>query len=179
MSLDTLLNLPLAKEVIIMLIAATPIFELRASIPVAMLTFDFPWYYALGISLVGNILPVPLILLTLETIIHWLSKINFFKRLFERLFAHAQNRSAIVERYESTGLIIFTAIPLPGTGAWTASIISIVLRLPFWRSFFTISIGVVIAGILVTILTSLGWIGATIAGILLIALIILRMRRKA
>lgn len=179
MSLDMLLNLPLAKEVIIMLIAATPIFELRGSIPVAIQTFGFPWYYALGLSLASNILIIPLLLLFLETIIRWLSKINFFQKLFERLFAHARNRSAIVERYERIGLIIFTAIPLPGTGAWTASLVSIVLRLPFWRSFFTISIGVVIAGILVTILTSLGWIGATIAGILLIALIILRMRRKA
>ncbi|MCK4964880.1 MAG: small multi-drug export protein, partial [Dehalococcoidia bacterium] len=75
------------------------------------------------------------------------------------------------------GLVLFVAIPLPVTGAWTGSIVAFLLGLSFWRAFPAIFLGVVIAGVIVTTLTVIGWWGAAIAGIGLLALAILSLRK--
>ncbi len=156
----------------VLLIAASPIVELRGAIPVAIITFDFPWYYALLLAIIGNLLPVPFILLFLNTVTRWLSKIAFFNRVLSWLFERTRRRGRIVERYKRIGLVLFVAIPLPVTGAWTGSLVAVLFGLKFRHAFLSIFVGVIIAGGIVTTLSLLGWVGAVIAGVVLSGLAI-------
>jgi len=164
-SADELLGLGLSKELVVLAISALPIFELRGALPVAINLFHFPWYYALLLAIIGNLAPVPFLLLFLNAISNLLSKIGIFKRIFHWLFERTRQRGRIINRYERIGLALFVAIPLPLTGAWTGSLAAVLLGLKFKHAFLSIFIGVLIAGIIVTCLCLLGWIGAIIAGI--------------
>ena len=172
MSPEKLLSLGFSKELVVLIIAALPIFELRGALPVAINLFHFPWYYALPLAIIGNLLPVPVILLFLNAISRWLSKIGFFDRFLHWLFERTRKRGRVVERYERIGLALFVAIPLPVTGAWTGSLVAVLFGLRFRYAFLSIFVGVCIAGIIVTCLSLLGWTGAIIAGIVLCALAI-------
>jgi uncharacterized membrane protein len=154
---EELLGLGFSKEVVVLIISALPIFELRGALPVAINLFHFPWYYALLLAIIGNLLPVPVILLFLEAISRWLSKVGFLNRFFCWLFEHTRRRGKIIEKYERIGLVIFVAIPLPFTGAWTGSVAAVLLDLKFKHAFISILIGICIAGIIVTCLSLLGW----------------------
>lgn len=165
MSPEDLLSLGLSKELVVLIISALPIFELRGAIPVAINLFHFPWYYAFLLAVIGNMIPVPIILLFLNTIVRYLSKIGFFDRFFRWLFTHTRKRGSIIERYERIGLALFVAVPLPFTGAWTGSLAAVLFGMKFKHSILSIFIGVLIAGIIVTFLSLLGWVGAVIAGI--------------
>ena len=158
-------------------IAASPISELRGAIPWAVLKLHFPWYYAFPLAIIGNLLPVPFILLFLDTVTRLLSKVHFFDRILKWLFERTRRRGKIVERYERIGLTLFVAIPLPVTGAWTGSIVAVLFGLKFKHAFLSIFIGVFIAGAIVTCLCLLGWTGAIIAGIGLSSLAVLGLWR--
>jgi uncharacterized membrane protein len=154
----------------VLLVAASPIAELRAAIPLAILTFDFPWYHALLLSIIGNLLPVPFILLFLDAATHLLSRVPLFKKWLDWLFERTRRRGKIIERYERIGLVLFVAIPFPVTGAWTGSLAAVLFGIGFRQAFFSILLGVLIAGVIVTCLTLLGWAGAVIAGVTLCSL---------
>ena len=156
MSPEELLSLGFSKELVVLVIAALPILELRGAIPVAIIVFDFPWYYALLLAVIGNLLPVPFILLFLNTVTRWLSKIAFFNRVLSWLFERTRRRGKIIEKYERIGLVLFVAIPLPVTGAWTGSLAAVLFGLKFRHAFLSILIGVIIAGGIVTSLSLLG-----------------------
>ena len=157
MSPEELLGLGLSKELVVIIISALPILELRGAIPVAITVFHFPWHYALLLAIIGNLLPVPVILLFLNTISKWLSRIGLFARFFHWLFEHTRQRGKIVERYERIGLGLFVAIPLPVTGAWTGSLAAVLFGLKFKHAFLSIFVGILIAGMIVTCATLLGW----------------------
>jgi uncharacterized membrane protein len=156
----------------VILIAASPIAELRLAIPLAINTFNFPWYYALLIAIIGNLLPVPFILLFLETATRLLSKVAIFKRMLDWLFERTRRRGRVIERYKRIGLVLFVAIPLPVTGAWTGSLAAVIFGLSFKRAFLSILVGITIAGIIVTCLSLLKWVGAIIAVIALMGIAI-------
>jgi uncharacterized membrane protein len=158
-SLDELLK--------VLIVAASPIFELRGAIPLAINVFDIPWYYALFIAIIGNMLPVPFLLLFLDGFVKLLRKMKLTSRLVDWAFDRTWQRTGMIQRYKHVGLAIFVGIPLPFTGAWTGALASIILGISFWRAFTSILIGVVIAGIIVTCLSLMGWTGAIIAGIAL------------
>jgi len=162
---EELLGLGFSRELVVLIISALPIFELRGAIPVAINLFHFPWYYALLLAVIGNMIPVPIILLFLDAIVRFLSKIGFMERFFRWLFSRTKKRGTIVERYERIGLVLFVAIPLPFTGAWTGSLAAAIFGLKFGHSILYIFIGVLIASIVVTCLSLLGWVGAVVAGI--------------
>jgi uncharacterized membrane protein len=162
---EGLLGLGFSKELVVLIISALPIFELRGAIPVAINLFHFQWYYALLLAIIGNMIPVPIILLFLNAVVRFLSRIGFFERFFRWLYAYSRKRGGIVEKYERIGLALFVAIPLPITGAWTGSLIAVLFGLKFSHSILAIFIGVLIAGIIVTCLSLLGWVGAVIAGV--------------
>ena len=157
MSPEQILSLDLFNVLVVLGIAASPISELRGAIPVAIIGFHFPWYYAFLLAIIGNLLPVPFILLFLDTLSRLLSKIGIFKRMLQWLFEHTRRRGKIIERYERIGLILFVAIPLPVTGAWTGSLAAVLFGLKFKHAFLSIFAGIVIAGIIVTCATLLGW----------------------
>lgn len=136
-------------ELRVAVVSALPISELRGGIPLA-------FYYGFGplkaylISITGNLIPVPFLLLFLEQMRKlalrwsWTSTIYLF---FER---GAEKRKGVIEKFGYPGLIFFVAIPLPVAGAWTGSLVSFLLRLNPMRSFFFIALGVFIAGVVVT-----------------------------
>lgn len=151
------------RELIVLVLAASPISELRGAIPVAITQFHFSWYYAFLLAVIGNLLPVPFILLFLDAVSKFLSKVDIFKRGLQWLFEHTRKRGKIVKRYERIGLMLFVAIPLPITGAWTGSLIAVLFGIKFKHAFLSIFAGTLIAGTIVTCATLLGW---TIFGLL-------------
>jgi uncharacterized membrane protein len=98
--------------------------------------------------------------------------------MLEALFRRTRSKSAVIEKYEEIGLMLFVAIPLPVTGAWTGSLAAYLMGLNFWKSIFFIFLGVCIAAVVVSILTLLGWIGAAIALVALTFVVIQGMRKK-
>ena len=177
MSPDELLSLGFSKELVVLIISALPITELRGALPVAINLFHFPWHYALLLAVIGNLLPVPLILLFLDAFSRLLSKIGIFKRALDWLFEHTRLRGKIIERYKRIGLMLFVAIPLPMTGAWTGSLAAVLFGLKFKHAFLSIFAGILIAGAIVTCLCLLGWTGAIIAGIGLTSLAVFGLWR--
>lgn len=172
MSPEELLSLGFPKELAVFIISMLPIVELRGALPVAIVTWGMPWPSALTVAIIGNLLPVPFILLFLEVVTRWLRKWTIFDRFLIWLFERTRRRSRIIERYQRIGLVLFVAIPLPFTGAWTGSLAAVLLGLKFKAAFLSIVIGVFIAGVIVTTLSLLGWVGALIAGLVLAALAI-------
>jgi len=164
----------ISPELAVFLTSMLPIIELRGALPMAIAIFHIPWFKALIISFVGNLIPVPFILWLLDPVVKLLSKIKPFQKFFKWLFERTRRKSnRVIEKYEELGLLAFVAIPLPGTGAWTGALIAFLFGLEFKKSFLVIATGVLIAGIIVTALCLLGWVGAVIAGAALILLALL------
>lgn len=162
---------------IILGVAASPVAELRLAIPMAIHAYGISWPAALLVSLIGNILPVPFILLLLGPLRKLAAKIKPLDRIMETILNYSRRRSEQVRKYERIGLMLFVGVPLPGTGAWTGSIIAYLLGLKFHYAFFSIALGVVMAGVIVTALSLLGWIGAAIAGLVLAVLAVAGLRK--
>jgi len=162
-SFEQLISLELSSVLAVLAIAASPISELRGAIPVAISAFHFPWYYAFLLAVIGNLVPVPFILLFFNTVTQLLRKVGFLERLLNWLFERTKRRGKIIKRYERIGLALFVAIPLPMTGAWTGSLVAVLFGLKFRYAFLSIFIGVLVSGVIVTCVTLFGW---TIAGLL-------------
>ena len=163
--LDWLLNLDIAHELIVLVIGALPVSELRGAIPVGINIFHMPWHKVFLLAVIGNTIPVPIILKGFDYLAKLISLAGPGKRFIEWLLTHTRKQSMRIRKYERIGLILFVAIPLPITGAWTASIAAFLMGLRFWYAFFAIFCGIIIAATIVTCLSLLGWIGALIAGI--------------
>ncbi|MEO0085290.1 MAG: small multi-drug export protein [candidate division WOR-3 bacterium] len=168
-----------SPELVVLLIATLPIVELRGAVPVGIIVLGLPWWQAVLWSLVGNIAPIVVVLLLLERLVKWLSRIPFFRRFFDWLYARALRRSGAIQRYEFWGLVTFVGIPLPMTGAWTGAVAAKVLRLSYWRSLVAIIVGVVMAAVVVTFVSVLGrqfrWVGiglvVLIVGVFVLAVV--------
>lgn len=148
----TLVNFP--QELAVIFTAALPISELRGAIPMGVGAFHFPIYKAYGLSLVGNLIPVIPILFLLERVSQFLSTHSrLAERFFEWLFAHTRRRSRAVEKYGAIGLILFVAIPLPITGAWTGCVAAFLFGIRKNWAVLCITLGVILAGIIVSFAT--------------------------
>jgi uncharacterized membrane protein len=161
------------RELVVIIVSALPILELRGALPVAINILGMPWYWAFCLAVIGNLLPVPFLLLFLDSLAKWVSRVGSGQRLVDWLFQRTRKRGKIIERYERIGLTLFVAIPLPFTGAWTGSIAAFLFGLKFYRSLLFIFFGVVIAAAIVTILCLLGWLGAILAGVGLGCLVVI------
>ena len=153
-------------------ISTLPIVELRGAIPVGINAFKMPWWKVYVLAVLGNMLPIPFILLFLGPVSTFLMRFKIWKRFFDWLFARTRKRSATIEKYEAIGLMLFVAIPLPVTGGWTGAMAAFLMGISFWKSMLYIFLGVMIAGVIMTILSLMGWLGAAIAGVILLALVI-------
>lgn len=130
-----------------------PILELRGAIPVGVSLGINPWA-AMGVSIVGNMVPVPFIILFIRRIFEWMkAKIPKVGKVVTRLETSAEGKWEKVRKYELLGLAILVAIPLPGTGAWTGALVAAIMNIRIKYAIPAIFLGVVIAGILVTGLT--------------------------
>lgn len=134
--------------------AMMPVVELRAAIPygVAMGLEPIPCYIA---AVVGNCIPAPFIILFIEHIFQWMRKVNKkFGALVDKLEARAAEKSDVVQKYAWWGLVILVAIPLPGTGAWTGSLVAALMNIPLRRALPAVILGVLIAGVVVMALST-------------------------
>ena len=138
------------KIIGITFISMIPIIELRGSIPVGFV-MGLPWYASLVCSIIGNMLPVPVILLFVVKVFEFMKKHNILTKFVNKMEQKAMNRSEKVSKGEFWGLMLFVAIPLPGTGAWTGALIAALLKMNRRDSFLSILLGVIIAGTLVTL----------------------------
>lgn len=138
-------------------VSMVPIIELRGAIPIGV-GMGLPLWEAIIVSLIGNILPVPFIILFIKKIFAWMrGKSERLNDVVERLEAKAYAKKDRVEKYEFWGLFLFVAIPLPGTGAWTGSLIAAMLDMKLKKAFPSIALGVLGAAIIISILTYLGF----------------------
>ena len=136
-----------------MCMAMVPVIELRGAIPFGVAS-GITVKQALACAIIGNLIPIPFILLFLRRVFIWMRKISpGFERLVEKLEARAKRKQGIVDKYEIIGLIILVAIPLPGTGAWTGALVATILDIRMRRAMPAITVGVIIAGILVSVIT--------------------------
>jgi uncharacterized membrane protein len=172
------IDLGFPPALVVIIIAALPVVELRGAIPVAINILDLSWVAAFSLALLGNMLPVPFILRLLNWLACNLGRHPFFKRLFNWIFTRTRARSGVIAKYQKMGLALFVAVPLPLTGAWTGAIAAVLLGLPFRDSMVYIFLGVVMAGIIVTILSLMGWWGAIIAAIALAFLFVAGTLRR-
>ena len=142
-----------SKEFIIIIIAGLPIVELRGSIPLAVLKFGMSPIKAFYLSIIGNLLPIIPFLFFLDWAIDRLERLSFIGRILKWWFRNAKKKSNLIETYGFLGLILFVAMPFPGTGAWTGAVIAKLFNFRLSKSFFAISLGILIAGIIVVFST--------------------------
>ena len=151
--LELLQSSEFGKIVITFFVSMMPILELRGAIPIGV-SMGLSPITCLLVSLVGNMVPVPFIILFIRRIFEWMKrKSSRLARIAERLEKKAYAKGDIVYKGEIIGLILIVAIPLPGTGAWTGSLIAALLNIRMKAAVPAIITGVVIAGILVVGLT--------------------------
>jgi len=155
-TVDWLRSYGLSPALIVLLISMLPIVELRGAIPIGILLFKLPWPEVVLISVIGNMIPIPLILLFMEEFFILLSRWKLGKRFTDWLFARTRRKGKVVERYEAIGLTIFVGIPLPGTGGWTGSFAAKIFGIRFWNSMLYVFLGVLIAAVIVTSLSLTG-----------------------
>ncbi|MBN1163480.1 MAG: small multi-drug export protein [Candidatus Krumholzibacteriota bacterium] len=137
------------------LIAMLPISELRGAIPYALAAGGLKWPEAYLFAVLGNFLPVIPLLLFLERISNWLRRYPMGDRFFTWLFKRTRRKGKLVERFEALGLVLFVAIPLPVTGAWTGCAAAFLFKIPLKLSIPAVAGGILIAGCVVT-LASMG-----------------------
>ncbi|MEM0352908.1 MAG: small multi-drug export protein [Archaeoglobaceae archaeon] len=140
------------ESLYVILISALPIFELRAGIPVAIYYGFKPWE-AYTLAIFGNFLPVPFLLLFLNKLLEIAKRFRTLWAIYEFIHIRVERRREIVEKYGYLGLTLFVAIPLPVTGAWTASLLAFLLGLNNLKASIAILLGILIAGIIVLIPT--------------------------
>lgn len=142
------------KELILFIISMVPILELRGGLLAAGPAFlNIPMWRAIPVGIIGNLLPIPFILLLITKIFDWMKGTKRLKPVVEKLEKKAMSQSANIEKYEFWGLVAFVGIPLPGTGAWTGALIAALLGICFRKAFPAIVIGVCLAACIMTIIS--------------------------
>ena len=144
----------ISKEAVIFIISMVPILELRGGLLAASpALLNVPIMQAIPICIIGNILPIPFILLLIRKILDWMKLVKVFRPIALWLENKAMSKKDQIEKYGFWGLVLFVGIPLPGTGAWTGSLIAALLRVRFKTTFAAILIGIVIATVIMSILS--------------------------
>jgi len=139
----------------VFLISMLPVSELRGAIPLAMSVYNMPVWQAFIWSVLGNLFVAVFVIWILDLLINkfLVHRIYILNRFFTWLFERTQRKySKKIERWGDLALVIFVAIPLPGTGAWTGALIAFVFGIPLRRAFPAISLGVIIAGVIVSLI---------------------------
>jgi len=161
----------MSRTAAVVAISTLPIVELRGAVPVGIVSFNMPWWQVYLIAVAGNMIPIPIILLLLGPLSRFCMRFAIGQKFFDWLFERTRKKSASIEKYEALGLTIFVAIPLPVTGGWTGAMAAFLMGIPFWKAMLYILLGVMIAGVIMTALSLMGWLGAIIAGAVLIGLV--------
>ena len=145
------------RELCVFFCSMLPIIECRGAIPLGW-GLGLPWWQTALLSIGGNLLPVPFILLFIRAILRWMagSRFKFFSGIAAWLNRKVEKHKGTIEKYSYWGIVIFVAVPLPGTGAWTGTLIASVLGLEPKRSFLAAILGVLGATAIMTVLSYCG-----------------------
>lgn len=138
----------LSIELTVLLTAALPIIELRGAIPVGI-SLGLSPIHATLISLLGSMIPVPFILFSIRPIFNYLKTTKIFKKLVHKLTDKSMSKSGKIQKYGAWGLLVFVAIPLPGTGVWSGSLAAALLDMRFKWAFPAILVGNIIAAAII------------------------------
>lgn len=150
---DFFLN-TVGRELCVFFCSLLPIIECRGSIPLGAV-LELPWWQTFLLSVAGNLLPVPFILLLIRAVLNWFSRsrVKFLNRFGNWLNRKVEKHKGTIEKYSYLGVLIFVAVPCPGTGAWTGSLIASVLKLDPKKSFLAAVGGVLIASVIMTLIS--------------------------
>ena len=144
---------PVGEFCFTILVSMVPIVELRGGIPFGV-ALGLPVWAAYLAAIIGNILPVPFILVYIRRIFQWMRrKLPKLNRVVDSLEKKAHLKGRTVTKYKYLGLLLFVAVPLPGTGAWTGALAAAFLNMPLRKALPSIFAGVLVAGAAVSILT--------------------------
>jgi len=146
-------GLGVSPEIAVLLLATLPIFELRGSVPVGIGVFQLSVGKTALYSIVGNMVPILPLLFLFDPVHRRLSRYPAFERFFAWIFRRTRRKGKMIERFKVVGLILFVAIPLPVTGAWTGSVAAFLFRIPVWQALPAIFCGVLIACVVVSLAT--------------------------
>jgi len=163
---DVIRSLPLPDEVLVVLLAMVPIIELRGAIPLALGVFEFGRFEAYLLAVVGNLIPVPIILWAFPPFLRFTERrMKWLFRLLTRLQHSTERRhTRRFERWRAAALVSFVAIPLPITGAWSGSLAAIVFNVPKKKALPLIGLGVLIAGVVVLLFSQALGLAVTTEG---------------
>ena len=148
------------EELCVLFCSMIPIIELRGAIPMGAV-FGLPWWQSYLLAVLGNMLPVPIILLFVKAVLNFMagSKVKIFNKIADFLFKRVEKRRGKIEKYSFWGVCLFVAVPLPVTGAWTGSLVAAMIDMKFWKALLSCLFGVMIAGVIMT-LASYGVVAA-------------------
>ena len=144
----------LPREAVAFVISMVPILELRGGLIAAAL-LDIDYVKAVIICILGNIVPIPFILLLINKIFALMKKTKLFCGMVTKLEEKAMGKSDTIKKYEFWGLAIFVGVPLPGTGAWTGALIAALMRIKLRKAVPSIFLGLIIATVIMSVITYL------------------------
>ena len=143
-------NIP--TQLIPFIVSLFPVLELRGGM-IAARILDIDFIQAFLVCYLGNMLPIPFILLFIRKIFKLMRKVKFLGKIVDKLEARADKKKGTIEKYKEWGLLIFVAIPLPGTGGWTGALIAALMDLRMKKCLPIIALGVFIAGLIMSLIT--------------------------
>ncbi len=149
----------ISPELSVFIVSMLPLIEERGGLVLVKL-LGLPMWRAVLICVIGNIIPIPFILLLIKKIIHWMAD-HHLSRVAVWLEEKAAKNKPKIDKYGFWGLTLFVGIPLPGTGAWTGSLVAALFDMDLKRASISILIGVFLAAVIMT-LFSYGLIGSLI-----------------
>ena len=135
------------------LLAAVPVTELRGAIPWGVFRYGLSPAWSLAAALVGNLVIIPPLMWLISRLVDSVSGWGRWGAPLRWWFARVERKSRLVERYGALGLALFVAVPLPGTGAWTGCAAAVLFRQPTRRACLAVAVGVVAAGLAITLVT--------------------------
>lgn len=139
-------------QLVAFLVSLFPVLELRGGMIAARL-LELDFIQAFIICYIGNMIPIPFILLFIRRIFKWMRKFKHFSKIVDKLEARSEKKKDTIVKYQEWGLLIFVAIPLPGTGGWTGALIAALMDLRFKKCLPIIALGVFIAGLIMSLIT--------------------------
>ena len=153
-------SIPFGSELLVFIISLMPILELRGGLIAAAL-LDLNPITSYVISIIGNVLPVPIILWFINSVLKWMHGSKYFNGIAKWLDDKVHKHKSQIEKYGFWGLVFFVGVPLPGTGAWTGSLIAAVLGMDRKKAFLAVLLGILIASVIM-MLVSFGLLKAII-----------------
>lgn len=139
-------------QLVAFLVSLCPVLELRGGMIAARL-LEIPFIEAFIICYIGNMIPIPFILLFIRRIFKWMRRYKTFAKIVDKLESRSEKKKDTIVKYQEWGLLVFVAIPLPGTGGWTGALVAALMDLRFKKCLPVIALGVFIAGVIMSLIT--------------------------